>query len=100
MTEAAPTMHCDTPPEPDPVQVEALCCAYCRMLFSPTKRWQAFCSSRCRNSYNADFGTHGQVASVRRINRGASIVIHLEGPAAERALKLGIKDPVLLVKRP
>lgn len=100
MTETVSPMHCEVAPEPDPIQFEARCCSYCRALFSPTKRWQAFCSGRCRNDFNVDFGTHGQVASVRRINRGASIVIHLEGPAAERALKLALKDPVLLVKRP
>lgn len=100
MTETVSTMHCDVAPEPYQVQVEAKVCAYCQVLFTPTKRWQAFCSTKCRNDFNVDFGTHGHVASVRRINRGASIVIHLEGPAAERALKLVLKDSVLVVKRP
>jgi hypothetical protein len=41
----------------------------------------------------------GTVASVRRINRGASVVIHLTGPAAERALRLGVRELVRVVKK-
>lgn len=42
----------------------------------------------------------GKVAAVRRLRRGVSVVIHLEGPAAERALNLGIGDVARLTVRP
>jgi hypothetical protein len=83
----------------EPRQTEARSCAYCRALFQPRRPWQPFCSVQCRNGYNADIGTQGVVASVRRINRGASIVVHLEGPAAQRALNLQLKDVVRIVPR-
>ena len=83
-----------------PSQAELRPCAYCQALFEPKRHWGAFCSEKCRNHFEVDFGTTGHVASVRRINRGASIVIHLEGPAAERALKLGIKELVRVTRKP
>lgn len=36
---------------------------------------------------------------MRKIARGASVVIHLEGPAAERALKFGLREPVRVVRK-
>lgn len=90
----APTMHCGD------AQQEMRPCPYCRALFTPKRRWGAFCSSKCRTDYDVDIGAQGSVAGVRRINKGASIVIHLTGPAAERALKLGIRDLVRVVKVP
>lgn len=85
---------------PAPVQVEARACGYCRMLFVPTRLAQAFCSAKHRKAFHDDFGAMGQVASVRRINRGASVVIHLEGPAAEAALKLVLREKVRVVAGP
>lgn len=75
-------------------------CPYCHGLFQPPRRWSAFCSPKCRNAYEADVGTVGKVVSVRRIARGASVVIHLEGPAAERALNLTIKEFVRVTRKP
>lgn len=91
-------MHCDTPSPVD--QVEAATCAYCRAMFLPVRRWGAFCSGKCRNNFEADFGAMGSVASVRRLRKGVSVVIHLSGPAAERALKFGIREPVRLTRKP
>jgi hypothetical protein len=69
-------------------------------MFGPKRRWEVFCSKKCRNDFQADFGATGKVASVRKLRRGVSIVIHLEGPAAERALNLEPREIVRLVKRP
>jgi len=91
-------MHCDGPSSAD--QVEAATCAYCCTLFLPVRRWGAFCSAKCRNDFEADFGATGAVASVRKLRKGVSVVIHLNGPAAERALKFGIRDPVRLTRKP
>lgn len=75
-------------------------CSYCQTLFVPRKRWGAFCSAKCRNAFDVEFGCQGTVASVRKINRGASVVIHLTGPAAERALKLELREVVRVVRKP
>lgn len=82
----------------DARQAEVRSCAYCRGLFAPKRAWQPFCSVACRNGYDKDIGTTGTVASVRRTARGASVVIHLTGPAAERALNLLLKEEVRIVK--
>jgi hypothetical protein len=87
-------MHCEAG------QQEMRPCAYDGKLFIPCRPWEAFCSSKCRTAFDVDFGAQGTVASVRKINRGASVVIHLEGPAAERALKFGLRDLVRVVRRP
>ncbi len=83
---------------PEDAQTEARVCAYCHTMFAPKRSAQEFCSQRCRAGYHVDFGTTGIVASVRRIHRGASIVIHLEGPAAEAALKLELRQKVRVVR--
>ncbi len=87
-------MHCDS------AQAEMRPCPYCSGMFTPKRRWETFCSSKCRTAFDVDFGAQGHVASVRKINRGASVVIHLTGPAAERALRLGLRDMVRVVKVP
>lgn len=87
-------MHCE------PAQTEMRPCPYCQGMFTPKRRWEAFCSSKCRTAYDVDFGAQGTVASVRKISRGASVVIHLTGPAAERALKLALRDIVRVVRKP
>lgn len=79
-------------------QAEMRACGYCEALFTPRRLWEAFCCSKCRTAYDKDFGTQGAVASVRRINRGASVVIHLTGPAADRALRLDLKQLVRITK--
>lgn len=100
MTETVPETRFDPPPEAAPVQVETRCCPYCSTLFVPRRRFTIFCRAKCRNAYHMDFGTQGVIASVRRIQRGASVVIHLTGPAAERAMKLELKDAIQIVRRP
>jgi len=90
-------MHCK---DQDGAQAELCICPYCGTLFTPKRKWAAFCSTRCRNGYAVDFGATGTIASVRRIKSGASIVVHLHGPAAERALKHELRDVVQLVRQP
>lgn len=85
-------MHCEN------AQAELRLCPYCKSMFAPKRRWEAFCSPKCRTAFDVDFGAQGVVASVRKIARGASVVIHLEGPAAERALKLGLREKVRIVR--
>lgn len=82
------------------VQTEMRACAHDGVLFTPRRPWEAFCCRACRAAFDIDIGAQGAVASVRRINKGASVVIHLTGPAAERALKLGIRELVRVVKVP
>ena len=82
------------------VQTEIRECPYCRSMFSPKRRWSAFCSAKCRDGYEADIGATGTIASVRKLQKGVSVVIHLKGPAAERALNLVPRELVRLVKRP
>lgn len=81
-------------------QAEMKECPYCRSLFRPVRRWGTFCSDKCRNDFDADFGALGAVASIRKLRKGVSVVIHLHGPAAERALRFGLKDAVRLVRKP
>lgn len=75
-------------------------CPTCHALFQPARPSQAFCSGPCRQAFHIDHGAEGRVASVRRINRGASVVVHLEGPAAEAALQLKLRELVRLVSQP
>jgi hypothetical protein len=82
------------------VQLELKPCAQCRDLFQPARPSQAFCGPKCRNAFHVDHGASGAVASVRRINRGASVVIHLTGPAAESALQLHLGEVVRVVAQP
>lgn len=75
-------------------------CAACGGPLTVTRPWQRFCSTKCRNDYDRSTGTGGKVAAVRKVKRGASVVIHLEGPAAERALNLGLGERVRVVREP
>jgi hypothetical protein len=75
-------------------------CPYCRQLFLPKRRWAAFCSKKCRNGYDQDMGAQGRVASVRRLKVGVSVVVHLTGPAAERALNLELRQLVRVTGKP
>lgn len=81
-------------------QQEAITCPCCHSLFQPKRPTQRFCSARCRASFHTDVGASGKVASVRRIRRGCSVVIHLAGPAAEAALQLHLSQIVRLVVTP
>ena len=81
-------------------QVEVRPCAQCRRLFAPKRPSQVFCCTKCRSEYHVDHGASGTVAGVRRIHRGASIVIHLTGPAAEAAMQLLPGQKVRLVDAP
>ena len=82
------------------VQTEIRECPYCHGMFTPKRRWSAFCSAKCRDGYEADIGATGTIASVRKLQKGVSVVIHLKGPAAERALNLTPRELVRLVRRP
>ncbi len=76
-------------------------CPYCQSMFVPKRRWEAFCTQKCRTSYDQDFGAQGTVASVRRLKKGASVVVHLpDGPAADRAMNLLLNDPVRVTRKP
>lgn len=66
----------------------------------PRRPSQAFCAARCRVAYHTDHGAEGRVVSVRRIRSGASVVIHLIGPAAEAALQLRLGERVRVVRQP
>lgn len=71
------------------VQAEMRACPYCLALFEPKRARQDFCGPKCRKAYHDDIGTLGTVASVIRIKRGVSVVLHFDsGPAAERAVLL------------
>jgi hypothetical protein len=73
-------------------------CGYCAALFVPARPQQAFCSTKCRSGHHVDRGATGAVRSVRRIKTGASVVVHLTGPAAESALQLHLGDEVRIVE--
>jgi hypothetical protein len=47
-----------------------------------------------------DLGTTGRVVSVRRISKGASVVMHFTGPAAESALQLRLAAVARLTEAP
>lgn len=76
-------------------------CAYCATLFEPKKRWAAFCKPECRTSFDVDIGATGTVKGVRKLSRNrVSVIVWLEGPAAERALNLNQGDRVRAVRQP
>lgn len=75
-------------------------CAQCSLLFQPVRPSQAFCGDKCRMGFHADRGIEGAVARVQRTKAGASVVIHLTGPAAESALGLAIGAVVRVVPKP
>lgn len=79
-------------------QGELRTCAYCQTLFVPARPQQAFCSTKCRTAFHVDRGATGAVRSVRRIKTGASVVVHLSGPAAEAALQLHLGEEVRIVE--
>lgn len=86
---------------PDRAQIEARPCAQCHGLFQPARPSQAFFTTRCRQQFHVDHGIEGTVVSVRRIHRGASIIVHLpDGPASEAAMLLKLKDKVRVVDLP
>lgn len=74
-------------------------CPLCSVAFAPKKPWQTFCCAEHRTAYDQEFGTMGKVATVRKIKTGVSVSIHLSGPAAERALNLGIGEAVRIVRK-
>lgn len=75
-------------------------CRYCGASFEPRRSWAVYCSPRCRDAFAADIGMTGKVASVRRLRKGISIVMHFDGSAGERALKLAIGECVRVVHNP
>lgn len=75
-------------------------CAYCQTTFAPRRKWERFCSSACRMAYDVDIGAQGVVRGVRRVKTGVSVTIHLtDESAAERGLKLGLGEPVRVVRQ-
>jgi len=93
-------MHCEVPSQAPAAQAALVPCPYCHALFTPRRAWSVFCSNKCRDGYNVDFGTQGIVISVRRLKHGISVVMHFDGPAAERAVRLIPRELVRLVKKP
>jgi hypothetical protein len=86
---------------PEAGQAAMRTCAYCTSLFAPRKGWATFCSPKCRTAYDVEVGATGKVASARKLARGrVSVIVWLEGPAADRAMKLSPGDLVRLVKAP
>lgn len=81
-------------------QQEAIACPCCHSLFQPKRPQQAFCSARCRASFHTDVGTSGKIKSVRRLQRGVSVIVRFEGPAGESALQLHLSQIVRLVVAP
>jgi hypothetical protein len=75
-------------------------CPSCGNPFTPRRSWAVFCSSACRTTYDQEHGTEARVAAVRKLKTGVSVVLRLQGPAAERALNLGIGEGVRLVRKP
>ena len=92
-------MHCDSARAEKPAHVESRCRPYCGALFVPRRRWSAFCSTKCRNDYDIDFGAQGLVKSVRRLKGAVSVVLHFQGPAAERAIHFRPQEVLRIIKR-
>jgi len=82
------------------IQTEVRVCPYCGDLFVPRRLQQEFCCDKHRIAYHRDIGAEGTVASVTRLKRGVSIVLHFpDGPAAERAIGLRKGQGVRVVAR-
>ena len=79
---------------------ESRSCPYCGATFAPKRPWQRFCSAAHRTAFDKEYGAVGKVAAVRRLRRGVSVTIHLEGPAAERALNLQIGGAARIAREP
>lgn len=49
-------MMVDVPPKPVPpvTPPEKVRCDYCKGLFVPDRKWQHFCSEKCRNGWHND----------------------------------------------
>jgi hypothetical protein len=74
-------------------------CCQCDGVFSPSRPTQHFCGDRCRKAYHTDRGIEGKVAGARRTKTGASVTIHLSGPAADQAMGLQIGEIVRVVPK-
>lgn len=75
-------------------------CAQCKSAFHPKRPSQDFCCDKCRMGYYIDHGMEGAVYRVQRTRAGASVVIHLSGPAAESAMGLPIGSVIRVVSKP
>jgi hypothetical protein len=97
-----PTIESTSETRSDSPAVEIRACANpsCGRPFQPKRGAQVFCLDKCRQSYHRDHGTTGKVASVRRTKGGASLVIHLSGPAAESAIQLKLGELVRVTGAP
>jgi hypothetical protein len=73
-------------------------CGMCHSPFRARTPWQSFCSTRCRTAFAVEHGTEGQVSGVRKVKNGVNVVVHFEGPSAEHALKLLLRESVRLLR--
>lgn len=85
---------------PASAEPESRACPYCGAAFAPKRPWQRFCSAAHRTAFDKEYGAVGKVAAVRRLRRGVSVTVHLDGAAAERAFNLAIGAAVQLSRRP
>ena len=63
-------------------------CLHCGGSFRPRKRWQRFCSPKCRTAHHAaaDGALRGVVSKVSVMRRGkVSVVVHFDLEDRERA---------------
>lgn len=73
----------------DAAQSHERACAYCGGPFDARKPWAAFCKPQCRAAFDVEVGATGTVKAVRRLTKGrVSVILWLDGPAAERAIHL------------
>lgn len=75
-------------------------CRWCGSSLEEKRAHAEFCGDRCRLDWHRNQPPEGAVRSVRKLKRGVSVVVHLEGPAAERALKLDLGELVRIVQGP
>ena len=70
-------------------------CPQCQGTYQPARPSQVFCGKKCRDAWHIDHGHRGAVASVRRLKRGISIVLHTDD---EGLLNLELGQVVRVVK--
>ena len=51
-------------------------CTHCQKPYTPNRRWQKFCSTKCRVDYNRKQHLPGVIKSVRQVKRGWSVTLH------------------------
>jgi hypothetical protein len=82
-------------------QIDMRECPACPTLFTPQRESQVFCTDRCRRNFANDVGATGRIASVRRLQRGVSVVMHFaDGPSADRAINFTPGQHLRIVEQP